>query len=302
MRIALLAAAAVTVVLVVVGIVVVRHDPGAADPVVAGTTEQVLEHDGRTRSYRVYRPATLLTRAPLVVVLHGGLGTGEQAQRAYGWDARADAGGFVVAYPDGVDRAWNAGGGCCGNPGRTGVDDVGFLTAMIDELARSMPIDRDRIYLTGMSNGAMMAYTMACRTSIAAAVGAVAGTQLGDCPHPSPTSVIHVHGTDDENVRYDGAPGSGVARIDGPSVPELNGFWRAVDDCAPPVSSTDDRVTTMRASCRDGRAVDLVTVAGAGHRWPGAELSPLERLGADRPSDAIDATRLIWDFFAVHHR
>ncbi|MGW6421287.1 extracellular catalytic domain type 1 short-chain-length polyhydroxyalkanoate depolymerase [Nocardia sp. NPDC055053] len=300
MRIALLAAAAVTVVLVVVGIVALR-DPWADDTAVAGTTEQVLEHDGRTRHYRVYRPAALPARPPLVVVLHGGLGTGEQAQRAYGWDAQADAGGFVVAYPDGVDRAWNA-GGCCGNPGRTGVDDVGFLTRMIDELVRTVPIDRDRIYLTGMSNGAMMAYSMACRTSIAAAVGAVAGTQLGDCPHPSPTSVIHVHGTDDENIRYDGAPGSGVARIDGPSVPELNEFWRAVDECAPPVSTIDDRVTTLRASCRDGRAVDLVTVAGAGHRWPGAELSPLERLDPDRPPDAFDATPLIWDFFAAHHR
>ncbi|MFE7719694.1 alpha/beta hydrolase family esterase [Nocardia rhizosphaerihabitans] len=298
MRIALLAAAAATVVFVVVGIVAVRDDPG---PAVAGTTEQVLEHDGRTRHYRVYRPAALPARPPLVVVLHGGLGTGEQAQRAYGWDALADAGGFVVAYPDGLDRAWNA-GGCCGNPARTGVDDVGFLTRMIDELVRTVSIDRDRIYLTGMSNGAMMAYSMACRTSIAAAVGAVAGTLLDDCPHPSPTSVIHVHGTDDENVRYDGAPGSGVARIDGPSVPELNEFWRAADDCAPPVSTIDDRVTTLRASCRDGRAVDLVTVAGAGHRWPGAELSPLERLDPNRRPDALDATRLIWDFFAAHHR
>lgn len=298
MRIALLAAAAVTVVFVVVGVVAVRDDSG---PAVSGTTEQVLEHDDRTRHYRVYRPAALPARPPLVVVLHGGLGTGEQAQRAYGWDALADAGGFVVAYPDGLDRAWNA-GGCCGNPARTGVDDVGFLTRMIDELVRTVPIDRDRIYLTGMSNGAMMAYSMACRTSIAAAVGAVAGTLLDDCPHPSPTSVIHVHGTDDENVRYDGAPGSGVARIDGPSVPELNEFWRAADDCAPPLSTIDDRVTTLRASCRDGRAVDLVTVAGAGHRWPGAELSPLERLDPNSRPDAFDATRLIWDFFAGHHR
>lgn len=299
MRIALLAAAAVTVVfVVVVGVVAVRDDSG---PAVTGTTEQVLEHDDRTRHYRVYRPAALPARPPLVVVLHGGLGTGEQAQRAYGWDALADAGGFVVAYPDGLDRAWNA-GGCCGNPARTGVDDVGFLTRMIDELVRTVPIDRDRIYLTGMSNGAMMAYSMACRTSIAAAVGAVAGTLLDDCPQPSPTSVIHVHGTDDENVRYDGAPGSGGARIDGPSVPELNEFWRAADDCAPPLSTIDDRVTTLRASCRDGRAVDLVTVAGAGHRWPGAELSPLERLDPNSRPDAFDATRLIWDFFAGHHR
>ncbi|MET9216356.1 MULTISPECIES: extracellular catalytic domain type 1 short-chain-length polyhydroxyalkanoate depolymerase [unclassified Nocardia] len=289
MRIATLAAAAVTVVLLVAGIVLLRDDPGVATT--AGTSLHELGHDGNTRSYRVYRPATLSEPAPLVVMLHGGLGTGELAQRGVGWDAVAEAAGFVVAYPDGVGRAWNAGGGCCGNPGRTGVDDVGFLTAMVDEIARALPIDRARIYFTGMSNGAMMAYAMACRTTLAAAVGAVAGTQLGDCAQPDPVSVIHVHGTDDENIRYDGAPGSGVARIDGPSVPELNGFWRTVDECAAPVSTSSDRVTTLRATCRDGRAVDLVTVAGAGHRWPGAD-----------EHGAIDATRVIWDFFAAHHR
>ncbi|MGS2805877.1 extracellular catalytic domain type 1 short-chain-length polyhydroxyalkanoate depolymerase [Nocardia sp. MW-W600-9] len=268
-----------------------RDDRGVALPVGAGTSLHDLEHDGSTRSYRLYRPTTMPERAPLVVMLHGGLGSGAQAQRSYGWDAMAEEAGFIVAYPDGVDRAWNAGGGCCGTPGRTGVDDVGFLTAMIDEIARDLPIDHERIYLTGMSNGAMMAYAMACHTMLAAAIGPVAGTQLGDCASPAPTSVIHVHGTADDNVRYDGAPGSGVARIDGPSVPELNGFWRTVGDCAAPVATTGDRVTTLGATCRDGRAVELVTVAGAGHRWPGAD-----------QRGTVDATRMIWDFFAAHHR
>ncbi|MFJ2838303.1 alpha/beta hydrolase family esterase [Nocardia sp. NPDC087230] len=291
MRIATLAAAAVAAVLLVAGVVVLREDPGSATPVGAVTSPHELAHDGYTRSYRVYRPAVLPARAPLVVVLHGGLGSGAQAQRAYGWDAAADDAGFVVAYPDGIGRAWNAGGDCCGTPGRTGVDDVGFLTGMLAEIARALPIDHERIYFTGMSNGAMMAYAMACRTALAAAVGAVAGIQLGDCEHPAPASVIHVHGTDDENIRYDGAPGSGAARIDGPAVPELNAFWRMVDACAAPVATAGDRVTTLRATCRDGRAVDLVTVAGAGHEWPGAD-----------QRGPLDATRLIWDFFAAHHR
>ncbi|MFC4126278.1 extracellular catalytic domain type 1 short-chain-length polyhydroxyalkanoate depolymerase [Nocardia rhizosphaerae] len=286
MRIALLAAAAV----LLVGCVAAGDEQAGATPQV-GTSEWTLDHDGHARTYRLYRPAALDEPAPLVVVLHGALGTGAQAQRAYGWDAMADATGFAVAYPDGVDRAWNTEGDCCGTPGRTGVDDVGFLAAMINEIGAAVPVDRDRIYLTGMSNGAMMSYTMACRTSVAAAIGPVAGTQLGDCADPAPTSVIHVHGSDDANVRYDGEPGIGIARIDGPPVPELHDFWRAVDDCAASESTTTGQVTVAAANCRDGRAVRLVTVAGTGHSWPGT-----------RSGDPLDATAVIWEFFATRQR
>lgn len=267
-----------------------------AEPVAEGTTEHVLDHDGRAREYRTYRPVNLPERAPLVVMLHGGFGSGAHAQRTYGWDAEADVAGFVVAYPDGVDRAWNTGGGCCGS---AGADDVGFLMRMIDEIGRSVSLDPGRIFVTGMSNGAIMAYTMACRTPIVAAIGPVAGTQLGDCASPSPASVMHVHGTEDQSVRYDGAPGRGVARIDGPSVAEVNELWRAVDRCPPPSLTTDGPVTISTTDCPDGRAVALVTVAGAGHQWPGADPS---RIVGDRPTDAFDATAAIWDFFAAHSR
>ena len=86
-------------------------------PLPAGSTAQVIWVHGVRRTYRVYRPARLAGPAPLVVMLHGGFGTGAQAERSYHWDAHADAAHFVVAYPDGLDRAWNAGGGCCGSPG-----------------------------------------------------------------------------------------------------------------------------------------------------------------------------------------
>ena len=92
---------------------------------------------GLDRSYRLYIPAGLPSPAPLVVMMHGGFGSGQQAERAYGWDELADSAKFVVAYPDGVGRAWNV-GGCCGRPGRENIDDVGFINAVVDDIAANV--------------------------------------------------------------------------------------------------------------------------------------------------------------------
>jgi polyhydroxybutyrate depolymerase len=270
----------------------------------SGSSTHEITVDGQRRTYRLYIPATRPAPMPLVVMLHGGFGSGRQAEAAYGWDAQADANRFVVAFPDGADRAWAVGGGCCGSPGRTGVDDAAFVVQMVDAISARLPIDPARVYATGMSNGAMMAYRLACDTDRFAAIAPVAGTLLGSCPTRPPTSVLHVHGAADRNVRYDGGPGEGRAVIDGPPVPEVIAGWRDAMGCAAPVESTDAAVTRSRADCPDGRAVELITIAGAGHQWPGAERRPgAERLlGTDPPSTALDATATIWRFFAQHPR
>lgn len=255
---------------------------------------------GVERSYRLYRPRGLSGPVPLVLMLHGGFGSGEQAQRAYGWDAEADAGHFVVAYPDGLNRAWNTGGGCCGSPARDGVDDVGFLTEVVADVGRSMPVDPARVYATGISNGGIMAYTLACATKVFAAIGPDSATQLGDCPHPAPVSVIHVHGTADHNIPYDGDPGQGVARIDGPPVAEVSARWRAIDECAAPTVTVAGPVTRSIAACAQGRTVELITIDGAGHQWPGAAGTSGRVTGIDPPSQALNATHEIWQFFAAH--
>ena len=127
-----------------------------------------------------------------------------------------------------------------------------------------------------------MAYTLACNSGMFAAIGPVAATQLDPCRSPHPMSVRQIHGTDDTRVRYDGGQGEGVARIDGPPVPEVDAFWRAADGCAGPKVGTAGEVTTSSAECPDGRAVELATVAGGGHDWPAF------------------ATQSLWDFFAAH--
>jgi polyhydroxybutyrate depolymerase len=259
----------------------------------SGTTSRTIEVGAESREYRLHVPPQLADDPALVVMLHGGLGSARQAEGAYGWDAVADAEGFVVAYPDGVNRTWNA-GDCCGGAAREDVDDVAFLTALVTELRAEFGVGPDRTFGTGMSNGAMMTYRIACETDLFAAIAPVAGTIVTTCDDPAPASLLHIHGQGDGSVRMDGEPGDGVGDVDGMPIADVNALWRQADGCGDPVVTDAPPVTTSTSTCADGRTVTLVTVAGAGHQWPGS----VAREGAtDQPSDALDATALIWEFF-----
>jgi polyhydroxybutyrate depolymerase len=249
---------------------------------VTGTSIHTINVGGLGRIYRLYKPAGLPVSAPLVVMLHGVFGTAEQAERSYGWDELADSGKFVVAYPDGLNRAWNVnGGGCCGQPARQGVDDVAFISAAVADVGKNVGIDSSRVYATGMSNGGIMSYTLACDTGVFAAIGPVAGTQLDPCRSPHPASVMEIHGTADRLVPYGG--GQGFSVINGPSLPDVNAFWRNVDQCGTPAVTTSRPVTTSTAGCAN-RSVVLITIDGGGHEWP-----PF-------------ATQTLWQFFAARSR
>ena len=260
-----------------------------------GTSLHTMAFGGLDRTYRVYKPAGLAAAAaPLVVMMHGVYGSGEQAENSYGWDPLADSAKFVVAYPDGVGRAWN-GHGCCGRPARENIDDVGFITAMVGQISAALAIDKSRVYATGMSNGGIMSYALACNSGIFAAIGPDSATQLDACAAPHPTSVIHIHGTADRLVPYDG--GQGASFVNGPSIADVNAFWRNVDHCGAPDLTTNAPVTTSTAACADNRSVVLITIDGGRHQWPGGTTA-LER--ADPTSDALNATQTIWQFFAAH--
>lgn len=258
--------------------------PGSAAPqgFTEGSTSHTMNFGGLDRSYRLYIPAGLASPAPLVVMMHGGFGSAQQAERAYGWDELANAAKFVVAYPDGVGRAWNVNGGCSGRPARESIDDVGFVNAVVNDVAANVNVDPRRRYATGISNGGMLAHALACNTDTFAAIGPDSATQLDACKAPHPTSVMHLHGTADRLIRYDGGPGMGVAHINGPAVADLNTFRRNVDGCAPPATTTDGAITASTAGYPVGRSVVLVTVDGGGHEWP-----PF-------------ATQALWQFFAAH--
>ena len=263
-----------------VALVVLAACAPVATGFATGASVHTIKVGGLDRVYRLYIPAGLPKPAPLVVMLHGWTGSAQQAERQYGWNQRADSGKFVVAYPEGVGESWNA-GGCCGQASSDNVDDVGFITAAVRDISQNVDIDKARTYAAGISNGGILAYKLACTTDLFAAIGPDAATQLEACPAPRPISVLHIHGTDDKLVRYDGEPGTAVP-VKTIAPPDLNAFWRNVDQCPPPSTTVDGELTTSVASCPSGRSVELITVAGGGHDWPDF------------------ATEKMWDFFAAH--
>ena len=258
---------------------------------------QVTVH-GQVRTYRVFVPPTLdRTRpAPLVLVLHGGAATAEDAVRTTLFDREAAAGDFIVAYPDATQRAWNA-GTCCGSAPRRNPDDVGFLTLLLDQLQADYRIDPDRVFLTGVSNGAMMAYRFACeRADRVTGVGSVAGAVVVDGCQPSrAVSVLEVHGTDDPLVPYRGGMPDAPEAQNGPPYTATQTMvtrWAELNGCPPPAPpEVAGPVTTDSwTGCRDGAGVRLVTVHGGGHIWFASGLGPA--------NGALDATATIWRFFA----
>ncbi len=280
-----------------------------------GDSTHSLEVGGRTRTYLLHLPPAILNRQPLplVIVLHGGGGNARGAARMTGMSQAADREGFVVVYPNGngvltdVLLTWNS-GNCCGYALNQNVDDVGFLRALIERLASELAIDRRRVFVTGISNGGMMAYRAGCELSDRiAAMGPVAGAlNLETCRPADPVSLIVFHGTEDQYVLYEGGPTrrgfSGPDRVDRP-VSYAVSFWTQHNGCTVG-PEREERGNVLRETyrgCRDGTAVVLYTIRGAGHAWPGGTsgLSLGGRLG-DEPTQDISATDVMWEFFAAH--
>jgi len=259
--------------------------------------------DGVERRAVVYLPESAEEPVPVVVVLHGGLGTPEGALTQGEWEATADAEGFGVLAPEGIDKTWNA-GICCGAAKAANRDDVAFILATLDEAAKRVDIDETKIYATGISNGGMMTYRLGCETDRFAAIAPVAAvdTVVESCD-PHPISLLHLHGLADHNVPFDGStPTKGVQVRNPPDYTtgqaSVNTFVQA-DACAdtPDVRTEGAAQTSIWPGCVDGTAVELITIDDAGHSWPGGQ-----QLNArlDPPSDALDATAVIWAFFDAH--
>ena len=257
-----------------------------------------IEVDGRTRNYILHVPANHNpTRAlPLVIVLHGATQGDANAESMSKMSVLADRENFIAVYPQGTGRlvTWNA-GNCCGYAQSNNVDDIGFLRALIAKLEKDYRIDAKRIYVTGISNGAMMSYRVACEMAdVVAAVAPVEGAQNLVCKPSSPVSVIVFHGTADRLVPYNG--GSTPYQI-GPhrtdtSVAETVAFWVKENGCAPAPKhedATEARIDTY-SGCSDGTGVALYTIPGGHHLWPGMPMSGLK----------LSATDVMWEFFAAH--
>jgi polyhydroxybutyrate depolymerase len=278
---------------------------------------QTLTCDGRERRYLVHHPAQYdAARAwPLVLSFHGSNSNGQIQLEFTDMNETADREGFVTVYPFGTGERerllfWNA-GNCCGYAQKHQVDDVLFVRTLLDRLKQEVNIDPDRIYASGMSNGAIMAYRLASEMAdVFAAIAAVAGTMGAETCQPSqPVSILHFHGTEDEFVPVEG--GVGRRSVTGTkhfSLEHTIRAWVAANGCPPqPVTETianvqHDGTTTLRSAYGPGRAgaeVVVYLIQGAGHTWPGRPPRP-HYLG--KTTYNINANDIIWDFFRRHAR
>lgn len=250
------------------------------------------------RTAVVHRPGGLRAGMPLVVVLHGAFGSGEHTRTATGWDALADREGFMVAYPNGYGRTWNA-GRCCGVAFNQKIDDVAFLHQLTEHLVQAEGVDRERVYAVGMSNGAMMAYAWACyRPEDLAGIGPVAGALVADCQPKSPVNVVALHGTADRNVPISGGVGPrSVTRYKYPSLAASVVPFVNADRCTPAPRRNDRaplHVSTF--NCVSGAGVTVAVVEGLGHEWPGARpADPVRKLLQEKVAPPLlDATTFLW--------
>jgi polyhydroxybutyrate depolymerase len=295
-----------------------RRDRAADRSAERSSDVHQLTHGGRSRSYvlrvpeRARRAMSAGTAVPLVIALHGGGGNARNAEQMTGFTRLAAREGFLVAYPDGTSRGrtplltWNA-GHCCGAAMEDKVDDVGFLDALIDAVQGAHRVDSTRMYVTGMSNGAMMTHRAGIELSHRiAAIAPVVGTVFGDEAAPrAPVSAIIFNGMRDESVPFEGGPPGGVgARAwDGtPARPAeaQAAFWARAGGCnATPGREDRGGYVLTRHDCPASVAVELYAVKDGGHAWPGGRAG--SRRG-DAPGSAVDATEVIWTFFKTHPR
>lgn len=249
-------------------------------------------------------------KTPLVLNLHGSGSTAAEQEGLTGMDAISDADGFIVAYPqglipDGSGFDWNVPGVPLigGAPVPAGsADDVTFLTSLVGILEHRYCVDPRRVYATGFSGGARMSSQLACdASSVFAAVAPVSGLRLPNrCPATRAVPIVSFHGTADPIDPYDGH-GQPYWTY---SVPQAAQDWATRDGCSTTVV-TSQPAPTVRLSeypgCRDGAVVELYTLGGEGHEWPGGphlRRSITRVLGPQ--SSAIDADSVMWAFFAAH--
>ena len=274
-----------------------------------------LVHDGISRPYLLQAPPSNgAVPVPLLVELHGRGIDAVQFDRLTGFGALAEEAGFALALPSAIGEVWND--GRLRSP-RWPVepDDIGYLTAVIDEATARLPIDPRRIYVVGMSNGAVMAGRLACElASRIAAFAQVAGTAgvgvVADCHPARPVPILSIQGTADDYAPYEGGTRPTLRaqvilrRAAGPSlgVDDWAQFWVAANGAADgPLVNKLGPDTTVRRWHGPTASSDVVfyRVEGAGHTWPGNRMA-LPALLFGPTSHTFDATREIWAFLSTH--
>jgi polyhydroxybutyrate depolymerase len=261
------------------------------------------------RPFEVFTPSSYdpATPTPLVILLHGFGASGDLQEAFFQVQPLAEERGFLYVHPDGTvnqigSQFWNATDACCGF--QSDVDDVAYLTAIIDQVSAEKNVDPNRIFLMGHSNGGFMSYRMACDVADrVAAIASLAGATFADeddCSPSEPVSVLQVHGTADETIAYEGGS---TPIINGtyPSAAQTTATWAGYNGCAVEPAATgttldliatlDGAETSVQAfgDCPEGVAVELWSIDGGPH------VPPL-----NFPDNSRPMTELMLDFLFAH--
>ncbi|QSJ14034.1 hypothetical protein JYQ62_18895 [Nostoc sp. UHCC 0702] len=264
------------------------------------------------RTYYLYTPASYNPNKPMALVLglHGGRTTAQKFLRTTKFNNLAEQEGFIVAYPQGINKNWNDGRDASGLPTQ---DDVAFIAAVIQDIKNIRNIDHRRIYAVGISNGGFLTQRLACQLSDQiAAFASVASTlaqplQL-ECQPKRPVSIMMINSPDDKIVPWRGGrmtKGQGGNIL---SVPATIKFWQNKNRCnsQPQVQSIGDNklndgtkveVSLYSQGCNRSEII-LVTIYGGGHTWPDGSEQPQWLVG--KTTRKIKGSQYIWNFFQRH--
>ena len=283
-----------------------------ADP---GTETGSISVGGRERTFAFHVPSSASAEGTrmLIISLHGRGGKGVQQEDLTSFSVLADEHGFVSVYPDGIDKSWADGRGTSSAETR-GVDDVAFISALIDHAVKNYGVDPKRVFVNGHSNGSVMTNRLACElsTKIAAIghnAGPIAEKVSTSCNPERPVSVIGFHGTEDSFMPYAGGEvdkGAGGKVL---SAKDARAFWANKAGCSTETTTTsmpdtvkDDGTTVERdesVGCKDGSEVLLFTLTGGGHTWPGSTDDLGEALVGKLCKDIV-ASELMLEFYEKH--
>jgi polyhydroxybutyrate depolymerase len=303
-----------------------------------GNYTRTLTIDGGARTYYVHIPPGAVGPgpAPLVFGLHGGgmtaVGDGGLAFENFAHvQPKSDSAGFVLIEPEGTPAlpgsqpgildVWNA-GNCCeeAEQQNQNVDDVSFVSAMIDAISLETCIDPKRVFATGISNGAMLSHRLACQLSnriaaIAAVSGGMGNRDLDSLPSPTtlfecnptrPVPVLHIHGTQDACYPFDGGWGP-LSLVTFYGAPQTVGDWVTRNGCSAGAATqvfSNGAANCFLYPCPQSAEVEFCTIDGGGHYWPGGgDWTGSEIVcGSDqgvRSSDII-ANDAMWAWFMAH--
>ncbi len=279
-----------------------RKNANSDDPALQ---EHSVSVDNESRVYSIFIPDKLTNPAPVIFAFHGGAGSAQNIARQTGFNALARREGFVVVYPQGTGRiaTWNA-GKCCGTAQKKNIDDLAYIREVMKDVSSLAPVDRGRVFATGMSNGAMMSFRLACEMpDVFRAVAPVAGRMVvaQDCQPGRSVSLAIFNALDDFNVPFDGGvPTKGIqakfkSGVSYPSVKETLGVWVKNNKCeGKPQLQKQEKYEVLEYHCAGDNRIKLYTLYEGGHSWPGGVKGYSK---GDTPTQALSAIEEMWEFF-----